>query len=514
MLSGGYRSATFTDLGTRAAALEFEVDTIDVDKISAIDLSRQRFAGELLLGLRIVNGALDPSLCKPGEVVTTDDDGNLHASAAWYASKMEMANAAAYEMSDVNIVERGSDVFIWLKIMGEYCEPMELENYPFDIQALTFSLRLGCRVDGPFPARFITPKTVFPSVESIQPEGVEPIIHEYSVGANVIVEALDTGSKSRRFPRLNVIVLVKRRPAFALQSIALPVGVIAMMAPIQFLIPLTNVDGRLAVSLTLTLTVAAYKLAIASMVPNVGYLTLLDKYVLGCMLFIAVTVFEGGILGHIAMDKDRRGFAEGADSLMGFAMLVTFVVFHVWYGYSAVCPSREREAQGYVENTVASQASQGLNKLPAQSTTLRSLEPTSTVQDRRIASTSGVGQEQTTAMAKEEGQEGMDAQGEKVPLLATESDEDEDDKDDFVQPTLHSPQVESEPEPHASDEARGGGVQEGCPPASRCTSRDLSRTTSVATTSSRGLRARRGSVTGLQDDRVSRALRIRTGTMS
>ena len=49
---------------------------------------------------------------------------------------------------------------------------------------------------------------------------------------------------------------------------------------------------RLTVSLTLTLTAAAYKVAIESMTPNIGYLTLLDKYVLGCALFIALTVFE------------------------------------------------------------------------------------------------------------------------------------------------------------------------------------------------------------------------------
>jgi hypothetical protein len=72
----------------------------------------------------------------------------------------------------------------------------------------------------------------------------------------------------------------------------LPLGVIAMMANMPFLVPLTDMAVRLTVSLTLTLTAAAYKVAIESMTPNIGYLTLLDKYVLGCALFIALTVFE------------------------------------------------------------------------------------------------------------------------------------------------------------------------------------------------------------------------------
>ena len=54
----------------------------------------------------------------------------------------------------------------------------------------------------------------------------------------------------------------------------------------------TWLSGLPYVSLTLTLTAAAYKVAIESMTPNIGYLTLLDKYVLGCALFIALTVFE------------------------------------------------------------------------------------------------------------------------------------------------------------------------------------------------------------------------------
>jgi hypothetical protein len=169
---------------------------------------------------------------------------------------------------------------------------MELENYPFDIQALTFSVRLGCRVDGPFPARFVSSTNTFLSGTSVQPDGVEPIIHEYEIGDEVVVEATEMGSESRRFPRLNISVMVKRRPGYTLWSVALPVGVIAMMANIQFLVPLTDITTRLTVSLTLTLTAAAYKLAIESMTPNIGYLTLLDKYVLGCALFIALTVFE------------------------------------------------------------------------------------------------------------------------------------------------------------------------------------------------------------------------------
>eukprot|EP01046_Picozoa_sp_COSAG06_P036925 COSAG06_NODE_4121_length_4549_cov_6.008539_3_plen_209_part_00 len=208
-----------------------------------------------------------------------------------------MANASSnsYEMTDINIVEKGNDLFVWLKIHGEYCEPMELENYPFDIQALTFSVRLGCRVDGPFPTRFVSSANTFPSGTSIQPDGVEPIIHEYEIGDEVVVEATEMGSESRRFPRLNISVMVKRRPGYTLWSVVLPVGVIAMMANIPFLVPLTDIHHmavRLTVSLTLTLTAAAYKVAIESMTPNIGYLTLLDKYVLGCALFIALTVFE------------------------------------------------------------------------------------------------------------------------------------------------------------------------------------------------------------------------------
>ena len=292
VMHGKHTAASFRDAGNRAESLEFEVDTIDVDKISRIDLTSQRFEGQLLLGLRIAGGALDPDLCRKEETVTTDDEGNLKASAGWYASKFEMANASSYEMTDINIVEKGNDLFVWLKIHGEYCEPMELENYPFDIQALTFSVRLGCRVDGPFPARFVSSTNTFPSGTSVQPDGVEPIIHEYEIGDEVVVEATEMGSESRRFPRLNISVMVKRRPGYTLWSVALPVGVIAMMANIQFLVPLTDITTRLTVSLTLTLTAAAYKLAIESMTPNIGYLTLLDKYVLGCALFIALTVFE------------------------------------------------------------------------------------------------------------------------------------------------------------------------------------------------------------------------------
>jgi hypothetical protein len=74
-MHGKHTAASSRDTCNRALSVEFEVDTIDVDNL---DFPHRP---ELLLGLRIAGGALDPDLCGKEETVTTDDEGNLKASA-------------------------------------------------------------------------------------------------------------------------------------------------------------------------------------------------------------------------------------------------------------------------------------------------------------------------------------------------------------------------------------------------------------------------------------------------
>lgn len=101
-------------------------------------------------------------------------------------------------------------------------------------------------------------------------------------------------------------------------NVEFPVAVITVLSVAVVSIEPGLVDGRLSVTLTLLLTAVAYKLIISDLVPNVAYLTLLDKYVLGCFLFLALLTVEVTFVGWIDALRDY-------DDAFLTALAVTFV---------------------------------------------------------------------------------------------------------------------------------------------------------------------------------------------
>ena len=258
-----------------------------------------------------------------------------------------VANAIDYEITDTTVHKKADDLTIMFRIKGEFLEVMELQDYPFDVQDLTVSLQMACRVDGPFPTRFVADER---GKTSIQPDSYEFLDTDYQLEEGVDVVAHEKGATSRCFPRLDVSVTIRRRPGYQIYNVVVPTGTIVLMSCVQFLVPLDDMETRLAVTLTLLLTAAAYKLAIITMTPDISYLTTLDRYVLVCALFVAAMVFEGAFLGHVARKEEWRKAAEDIDAALAKVVLGLFGLFHVWFWFRS---SRRHESRLSAERRAA-----------------------------------------------------------------------------------------------------------------------------------------------------------------
>jgi hypothetical protein len=103
-------------------------------------------------------------------------------------------------------------------------------------------------------------------------------------------------ANGRRFPTFSMTLQVTRRPEYYLTNVALPIAVFSGLAFTAFSIPPAEVADRLGVALTLLLSLAAYKFAVTSMIPQVSYQTLLDRYVLDNFLLLAAVALTVGLL--------------------------------------------------------------------------------------------------------------------------------------------------------------------------------------------------------------------------
>jgi hypothetical protein len=179
---------------------------------------------------------------------------------------------------------------------------------------------------------------------TLQPDGFELVESEYTY-SEVVIASADTGMDDRTFPRLHIMVLVSRKPTYAMVNLMLPMTCLVVLGFLQFTIPIDAVGERIAVTLTLLLTAAAYRYAISTMVPMVSYLTMLDKYVLVCSIFIMAMVIENGIAGTVALKKDMKA-GEYLDIASAIVLLVFFGGFHVWF----TCVVKGAKRKGKIMN--------------------------------------------------------------------------------------------------------------------------------------------------------------------
>ena len=98
-------------------------------------------------------------------------------------------------------------------------------------------------------------------------------------------------------------VEVARKPTYYLVNVLFPMASFVLMGCCQFAHAVDNVEGRLEYMGAIVLTCCAYKLAISNSTPAVGYVTLLDTYVLSCMAICILLVFEAALVREHYLDQ-------------------------------------------------------------------------------------------------------------------------------------------------------------------------------------------------------------------
>lgn len=74
--------------------------------------------------------------------------------------------------------------------------------------------------------------------------------------------------------------------------------VIASLTLTSFCLHPGYIYGRLSIDLTLFVTALGFKFALTAMLPPVGYVTVLDKYVLFCFMFMSLGTSIKAVYPH------------------------------------------------------------------------------------------------------------------------------------------------------------------------------------------------------------------------
>lgn len=268
---------------------------VEILSLTEIDLINQNFLCQLFMQFRIAGGAKNEALCADRYNAITDEpvwpvgpDGKptFKPGIRWYLDRINFTNAMDRpEKLEAAVLDSGEDLIVNMRWVGRFTEAYELENFPFDSQALHIHMVAHTRLNGPMPMRMQHDSNM---VRLVDPRNTFALHQQWClVDALGVVAGQSDQFKSqadRDFATASISCFVTRRPGFVLANVVYPSGLISLLAAT---LPFTvepipaNASGRLDATVVFILTMVAFKTSIASALPAIAYLTWADKYVIG-----------------------------------------------------------------------------------------------------------------------------------------------------------------------------------------------------------------------------------------
>ncbi|KAL7536189.1 hypothetical protein ACHAWF_005395 [Thalassiosira exigua] len=204
----------------------------------------------------------------------------LHVHIAQHWGAKDFPNGKNITVLDSKVTKEKNDLEIIQRIEGDFFERFELQNFPMDAQDLTITVSVNCATEGPVPVEF----TLEPIPGAPPPQlAADTVNFAYSdiwdINPCLAAEVTDVGANAeRRFPAVHLRACVARKPNFVLMNVAFPSAVISLLSLLTFFVSMEALGGRLNHSITLLLTVVAFKYTSAAYLPQISYWTLVDKY--------------------------------------------------------------------------------------------------------------------------------------------------------------------------------------------------------------------------------------------
>ena len=368
--SGGtsFRDTSFRKRAPRTKPLRFEVLRVNVLQVFDIDHVAQKFSAKIFLQFRIPDGVQDPDLLRDlDDVKPQFPKDTLRPGARWFMEQFDFPNARDFQILESKVVVMDRHIDIVLKTSGTFFEVMELECFPVDVQELTLIISMSVAQEGICAAEFTnllddggtTVATVNTTIFSMSN------MWQLSPVARLAHRTLQP-MQHTTYPAIAVTAFIARRQGYYIFNVLMPLGSLQFLATLQYLLPgdFSRVADRIAYSVTLLLTSAAYKLFVSSTLPDISYLTLIDRYVLfnfSCQVGMILPSLAVGFFrrGELRISDDAtslslgisRGLTDGETIdlvLMGVSLLC-FAALHAWITQRYVA-LRARKAQAMEEH--------------------------------------------------------------------------------------------------------------------------------------------------------------------
>jgi len=211
-------------------------------------------------------------------------------------------------------------------VSGTFSEKFELGKFPFDVQALSLVISSSipfCTSDGKHVLRLEQmPDAASTGVvqrSNFSASNVFDLTDHAAFSEPTHTNAADSTTGTVR-PILRISLLARRRGAYFIWNVIMPMLVIDGLSLGAFAIPVADVADRLSVSGTMLLTAVAFKLQVGADLPNLSYLTLVDVIILVSFASVALVAVENVLLAF------SSEMGEAADAILMYVLAAGFAV--------------------------------------------------------------------------------------------------------------------------------------------------------------------------------------------
>lgn len=213
-----------------------------------------------------------------------------------------------------------------VRYQGRFSTKFRLEKYPFDTQqlAIIFEDSVSSAGDLTFvpdtSAITTNPKVTLPGFKFAPPMlDISPYTYPTNFGD---LEASNAETYSRVEAQLPLT-----RPLVALGiKTFVPILLIVVCTALVFFIHPQYVEGRIGLAITALLTLVALQLTASSSMPDVDYLTLLDKIYLATYAFIIAALFRVVVTSWRVAVHDGEQHISTGDHRWGAGLLVLYAL--------------------------------------------------------------------------------------------------------------------------------------------------------------------------------------------
>ncbi len=234
-----------------------------------------------------------------------------------WSPQLEFVNTAKPEITNENLlITPDGSVELAMGLTSKFRTDLDLRRFPFDRQ------RLAVRVTS---FTYGADKLVFVADHKklgFEPESTFEGLRVTKVTAEEGVETFSNWTED--FSEYRALIDVERNTGFYLWTVFGPVLLIFLISCSAYLVPADQIADRVSICLTALLACIATQFALSFSLPQISYMTLIDRLFINTYGFVALNVLI--ISAEMFLDKRNARLRKRVNRTFGTAVPIAYVL--------------------------------------------------------------------------------------------------------------------------------------------------------------------------------------------